>query len=657
MALPAPPPENDLDAPVEGTSLEGLWKQWDNDETIRRFALKTGTLLSWPSPKHTGVLNFETMGRNVRVLSYLMEIWCPQVPTAKTINIDQIRAEVRMHRSNQGWDDDEDPAIQSLYDIMMQHWPVVKKARTQSQESVPDADGNDLPGEPVCLSDDYGESVLAESLGVVPMAYPVEPMPDSQIPPDTFTANDDARSSGEIALEMEYADSQVPDTLNHPDPAPVADTLIDSQPMSTGESCSPAITPTEMEVTPKASDVVEVVDSPDPPITTTVTNPLPSASKYSPEDLATLQEKIKMIKKRLEHQQVKSSARPLQAPRVATDAQETQPIEMSAVAKTWMENPPAEIPVDPSTPKRFGRVPTQVEASLGSVPEPSVAEPSVPEPSRPKPPLEKSGSVEVVDVEGGTDNTAKDVGEGDQKTGDEDLFHATEVVTRKDQFDERDALNAEAKKRSKKADGEDSEDGEGDDEKPKPKARSKRAKATQAREKQRAAREKAKAKKAAKALKDKEKKKAAAEKKKAAKAEKAAKAKAKAQAKKEKAAGSKRRKNKEPKDEESEPLAESHGEVPVPAMPEQTRADDQRAVEAPAMPSEVSGDQEVASNQAVHGGDGDDGAGGEAGERKSFARRYRPGRSDPAARFDAIKDMFNQHLKHLLNKVSSMEAQ
>ena len=119
-------------------------------------------------------------------------------------------------------------------------------------------------------------------------------------------------------------------------------------------------------------------------------------------------------------------------------------------------------------------------------------------------------------------------------------------------------------------------------------------------------------------------------------------------------------KNQETKDEESEPLPESHEEVPAPAapaapaMPEQDPAHDRPAVEAPA--SEVSGDPEVASNQAVHGGDGDDEAGGEAGGRKSFARRYRPERSDPAARFDAIKDNFNLHLKHLLNKVSTMEA-
>ena len=191
-------------------------------------------------------------------------------------------------------------------------------------------------------------------------------------------------------------------------------------------------------------------------------------------------------------------------------------MDMSPVAKTWMENPPAEIPVDQSTPKRFGRVPTQVEASGASapepsVPEPSVAEPSVPEPSPTEPPLEKSGSVEVVDVEGGMDNTAKDVGEGDQKTGDEDLFHANEVVTRKDQFDERNALNAEAKKRSKETEGGEGLDDEEGDEEPKPKTRSKGGK-TKA-EKQKAAREKAKAKKAAKAEKEKQKKKAAAEKK------------------------------------------------------------------------------------------------------------------------------------------------
>ena len=86
--------EVETDAPIEGTSLKGLWNRWDNDEPIRRFALKSGSLLSWPSPKHTGVLNFQTMGRNTRVLTHLMEIWVPQVPIAKTIHIDHIREEV-----------------------------------------------------------------------------------------------------------------------------------------------------------------------------------------------------------------------------------------------------------------------------------------------------------------------------------------------------------------------------------------------------------------------------------------------------------------------------------------------------------------------------------------------------------------------------------
>ena len=100
LPLPAHPlndANDDVDeAPVEGTSLAGLWEKWDKDENVRRFALMNGTLLPWPSPKHTGVINFGTMDRNTRVLSYVMEIWVPQVSTAKTIHIDHIRDEVRL---------------------------------------------------------------------------------------------------------------------------------------------------------------------------------------------------------------------------------------------------------------------------------------------------------------------------------------------------------------------------------------------------------------------------------------------------------------------------------------------------------------------------------------------------------------------------------
>lgn len=82
--------END----IPGVSLEGLGDAWEKDHTIRARAVSSKNLLAWPSPKHVGVINFTTAKQNVLVLSHLLELWCPQVPCAKTVNIDQVRSEV-----------------------------------------------------------------------------------------------------------------------------------------------------------------------------------------------------------------------------------------------------------------------------------------------------------------------------------------------------------------------------------------------------------------------------------------------------------------------------------------------------------------------------------------------------------------------------------
>ena len=51
-------PDFDNDEPIPGTSLEGLGHAWEADECIRGHALQNGgSLLSWPTPKHVGVIN------------------------------------------------------------------------------------------------------------------------------------------------------------------------------------------------------------------------------------------------------------------------------------------------------------------------------------------------------------------------------------------------------------------------------------------------------------------------------------------------------------------------------------------------------------------------------------------------------------------------
>ena len=77
-----------------GVSLAGLMTKWNDDDAIRTHVLHTQSLLKWPSPKHVGVINFNTLALNARVISKLLEVWCPQLDTPKTVWIDHVRDEV-----------------------------------------------------------------------------------------------------------------------------------------------------------------------------------------------------------------------------------------------------------------------------------------------------------------------------------------------------------------------------------------------------------------------------------------------------------------------------------------------------------------------------------------------------------------------------------
>ena len=86
---------DDDGAPVPGTSLEGLGLKWEADSDLRTQVLQTKSLLKWPSPKKTGVISFETVALNAKIICMTLEVWCPQVSEAKTVHIDHVRSEVR----------------------------------------------------------------------------------------------------------------------------------------------------------------------------------------------------------------------------------------------------------------------------------------------------------------------------------------------------------------------------------------------------------------------------------------------------------------------------------------------------------------------------------------------------------------------------------
>ena len=89
-ALPGLDPE---EAPEGSPNLNGLAKAWNDDDTIRTRVLHSKSLLSWPSPKMTGVINFNTMRQNSVVIKSVLSVWCSRVQTPQTVDIGHMREE------------------------------------------------------------------------------------------------------------------------------------------------------------------------------------------------------------------------------------------------------------------------------------------------------------------------------------------------------------------------------------------------------------------------------------------------------------------------------------------------------------------------------------------------------------------------------------
>lgn len=344
----------------------------------------------------------------------------------------------------------------------------------------------------------------------------------------------------------------------------------------------------------------------------------------------------------------------MQTREVVTDVQETLQLDMSPIAKEWKENPPLEIPIDSSTPKRFaGRLPsTRVLGDADSEPGPS-------QPSGSKAAVVDDtatvGEDQGADVcpEGDEPLVCGD-GPGDKSPVPDDLFHSTAVVTRKSQYQERDDLENEKKRKIGTSEANDPEEGRPETKMEKLaaakelKKQQKLAKAAAKKATAKAKKELAQKKKADAKAKAMAKKKEKDEKLKAEKAEKAAKAKnskSKAEPKGKTEGGKAAKKKKKVENQvekENIPHAEDNGESV--AMPE---------VEP--VPPVVAGPPEPASANADARSDAADHGENTAG-KKTFARRYRPTRGDAVARFDSIKETFNSNFTGRFWSASMMEA-
>eukprot|EP00435_Cladocopium_sp_Y103_P059870 s1200_g21.t1 len=573
-----------------------------------------------------------------------------------------------------------DAAIRALYNIISLYWPVKKKTEylggDEEVEVEEPAGEDDSIDDPVDHEDGGDAEIdLAVDLGVALAAPEVQPCPESQVPPETLyyspqyspspPKDQDDEVEGDSAsiqprkLFGEHVETQLDSQPSEPEPV---NSMVPG---------SPEISPTEIETTPK-HDVVEIEDSPaKAPATVTVSkDPMPSS------------------KRKVQHHSVQSCARPMKERTVpptapAADAIETLPLDMSPIAKEYQKNPPVEFAPDPLPPRKFAKfarkdscatLPLGATSTQATMDETKKNEtPDLGEPSEPTKEPVTSEPMKVGEPVEPTPDSEKPaesthVGDGSVDAAPGDLFHTDVKITRVQQMQERDRLKNESKK--KKNDEEDVQ----------PKTKSE--KATAAKEKKQLAKETnkklvAEAKRAAKEAKKATK---AAEKEKA-KAEKAiARAKAKAKA----APKSKSKAKKASKEGEGveaavvldPPQAETvESAEPVDSPPSEEKPVRKRAPKKNSEPVEKKAKKSKSTKTEAKPVE-DDGttssppaappvpgpaAEGEhakdpAKDKKTFARRNRPQRAAPAARFDAIRKIFDEDIREKVKTPSSMEV-
>ncbi len=79
---------------VEG-SLDGLADLFEESNKLRRRALKTGSLLTWPTPEKAGVMSLENVALNHLSMEILIKKWAPQFGENRMIPIDPLKVQAR----------------------------------------------------------------------------------------------------------------------------------------------------------------------------------------------------------------------------------------------------------------------------------------------------------------------------------------------------------------------------------------------------------------------------------------------------------------------------------------------------------------------------------------------------------------------------------
>ena len=75
--------------------MDGLCNRLANDPVCRSLILEQGTLLKWPSPKHTGVVGVKSLRMNADLMIAVGSVLCPQSSTPLGLVVRPIKKEAR----------------------------------------------------------------------------------------------------------------------------------------------------------------------------------------------------------------------------------------------------------------------------------------------------------------------------------------------------------------------------------------------------------------------------------------------------------------------------------------------------------------------------------------------------------------------------------
>ena len=74
-------------------NLDGLAAKWGEDKDLRHQCIREKSLLKWEDAKRQGCINMTTLLLNYRIITAVVEIWCPRSGKSKTVCLEQVKNE------------------------------------------------------------------------------------------------------------------------------------------------------------------------------------------------------------------------------------------------------------------------------------------------------------------------------------------------------------------------------------------------------------------------------------------------------------------------------------------------------------------------------------------------------------------------------------